>query len=146
MRILKCIFQISAMMSFQNRSLCFFFSNFESLRPIVDVLELERYPPPTKKLRLFAFNDNDKITITAYGEIFDSMYGRRLAVGGVQWTPQFIDAFFQNATADVPQWAVCYQVFYLSLYEQKKFSRSFCRIFYQTSDFLSENRILVLPL
>uniref|UniRef100_F1KV83 Voltage-dependent calcium channel subunit alpha-2/delta-2 n=1 Tax=Ascaris suum TaxID=6253 RepID=F1KV83_ASCSU len=83
--------------------------NFESLRPIVDVLELERYPPPTKKLRLFAFNDNDKITITAYGEIFDSMYGRRLAVGGVQWTPQFIDAFFQNATADVPQWAVCYQ-------------------------------------
>ncbi|KHN79498.1 Voltage-dependent calcium channel subunit alpha-2/delta-2 [Toxocara canis] len=84
--------------------------NFESLRPIVDVLELDRYPIPTKKLRLFSFNDNDKITITAYGEIFDSMYARRLAVGGVQWSPQFIDHFFHNATADMPQWAVCYQL------------------------------------
>ncbi|VDM42948.1 unnamed protein product [Toxocara canis] len=36
----------------------------------------------------------------------------RLAVGGVQWSAQFIDHFFHNATADMPQWAVCYQVCY----------------------------------
>uniref|UniRef100_A0A0M3K610 VWFA domain-containing protein n=1 Tax=Anisakis simplex TaxID=6269 RepID=A0A0M3K610_ANISI len=85
-------------------------TNFESLLPIADVLELERYPKPSSKLKLFAFNDNNKITITAYKQIFDSVYSRRLAVGGVQWTTEFIDRFFYNITAHRPEWAVCYQL------------------------------------
>ncbi|VDK18026.1 unnamed protein product [Anisakis simplex] len=84
--------------------------NFESLLPIADVLELERYPKPSSKLKLFAFNDNNKITVTAYKQIFDSVYSRRLAVGGVQWTTEFIDRFFYNITAHRPEWAVCYQL------------------------------------
>lgn len=96
------------------------------LLPAMDMLELERYTTPSNKIRIVTITDNQTLTTVAYEGIYDSVYGRRLAVVGVQWSITFIQDLFINSTKTT-DWAFCYQVRTSTV---KKKSRTF---FFQQS-------------